>query len=57
MVVSHRPLLDKLVSRLVTGSKEPALVTFVPGAALCLERGESERWTMAWMVRPELLGR
>ena len=57
MVVGHGPLLGKLVSRLVTGSKEPALVTFVPGTALCLERGESGSWTVAWMVGPELLGR
>jgi len=56
MVVGHLPLLSKLVSRLVTGSKEPALVTFLPGTAVCLERSEPGRWTVAWMVRPELLG-
>jgi phosphohistidine phosphatase len=56
MVVSHLPLLGKLVSRLVTGSKEPALVTFVPGTAVCLERAESGSWTVSWMVKPELLG-
>jgi phosphohistidine phosphatase len=55
MVVGHLPLLGKLVSRLVTGSKEPALVTFVPGTAVCLERAESGSWTVAWMVRPEIL--
>jgi len=57
MLVAHLPLLGKLVSRLVIGSKEPALVTFVPGTALCLERSESGSWTVAWMVRPELLAR
>jgi phosphohistidine phosphatase len=57
MVVGHGPLLGKLVSRLVTGRKEPALVSFVPGTALCLERGESGSWAVAWMVGPELLGR
>jgi phosphohistidine phosphatase len=55
MVVGHLPLLGKLVSRLVTGNKEPALVTFVPGTVVCLERGESGSWTVAWMVGPELL--
>jgi phosphohistidine phosphatase len=56
MVVSHLPLLGKLVSRLVMGSKEPGLVTFVPGTAVCLERAESGSWTVSWMVKPELLG-
>jgi phosphohistidine phosphatase len=56
MVVGHLPLLGKLVSRLVTGSKEPALVTFVPGAVVCLERSESGSWAVSWMVRRELLG-
>jgi phosphohistidine phosphatase SixA len=56
MVVSHLPLLGKLVSRLVMGSREPGLVTFVPGTVVCLERAESGSWTVSWMVKPELLG-
>jgi phosphohistidine phosphatase len=56
MVISHLPLLGKLVTRLVTGSKEPGIVTFVPGTAVCLERSESGSWTVAWMMKPEILG-
>jgi phosphohistidine phosphatase len=56
LVVSHLPLLSKLVSRLVTGNKEPSVVSFVPGGAVCLERSETGSWTVSWMVRPEVLG-
>jgi phosphohistidine phosphatase len=50
LVVSHLPLLSKLVSRLVTGNKEPGVVSFVPGSAVCLERSETGSWTVSWMV-------
>jgi phosphohistidine phosphatase len=56
LVVSHLPLLSKLVSRLVTGNKEPSIVSFVPGGAVCLECTDTGSWTVSWMVRPEVLG-
>jgi phosphohistidine phosphatase len=55
LVVSHLPLLGKLASRLVTGRKQPGVVTFVPGTAVCLECAESGAWTVSWMVKPEIL--
>ena len=54
LVVSHMPLLGKLAAVLLTGKKEPAIVAFRPGAALCLERGARGAWTIAWFMPPGL---
>jgi len=54
--VGHLPFLGKMVSRLVTGSEDPSVVSFVPGTAVCLARGETgDGWTIAWMITPDLL--
>jgi phosphohistidine phosphatase len=55
LVVSHMPLLGKLASFLLTGKEEPAIVAFQPGAAVCLERGETGPWMISWVVRPGLV--
>lgn len=55
MVVGHLPFLSKLVSRLVTGSDEPALVAYRPGSVVCLGCGEDHKWSICWMLRPDLL--
>ena len=57
MVVSHLPLVGKLVSRLVTGDEFETVVHFQPGTVACLERGENGGgWTVAWAMGPDLLG-
>ena len=55
LVVGHLPFMDRLVARLVTGREDAAIVAFRPGAIICLERAESGAWSVAWMLRPELL--
>lgn len=55
MVVGHLPFMDKLVSRLLTGRQNPAVVGFTPGTVVCLEHEQDARWKMLWMLRPELL--
>ena len=55
LVVGHLPFMARLASRLMAGREEPALVAYLPGSMLCLERGEGGGWTLAWMLRPELL--
>jgi phosphohistidine phosphatase len=54
MVVGHLPFMARAVSQLLTGGEDP-LVAFRPGGMVCLEQGD-EGWTLAWMLRPELLG-
>lgn len=53
--VSHLPFLSRLVSRLLLGREEPELVRFLPAGAACLERDRDRRWTLLWMVTPEIL--
>jgi phosphohistidine phosphatase len=55
MLVGHLPFMAKLVSRLVTGRDDAGVVAFQPGTIVCLERGDQQHWTVAWMIRPELV--
>ena len=55
MLVGHLPFMAKLASRLVARREDAGLVAFRPGSVLCLERGDQQRWTIAWMIRPELV--
>lgn len=55
MVVGHLPFMGKLVSRLVVGDEYASAVAFTPGTVVCLERGEDAGWSIAWMVRPEIV--
>ena len=55
MLVGHLPFMAKLAAALVTGDESSDLVGFTPGTVLCLERGETHGWRIAWMLRPELV--
>ena len=54
MLVGHLPHLGKLASLLLAGAPEMEIVEFSPGGVLCLKRVDA-RWTLQWMVVPELL--
>ena len=55
LVVGHLPFMSKLVSLLLTGSAEEAVVSYSPGSIVCLESTGEGGWQLLWMVRPELL--
>ena len=55
LVVGHLPFLGRVTSLLVTGDAAHATVAYQPGSVLCLERDENGHWSVAWMIRPELL--
>ena len=55
LIVGHLPFMGKLVARLVHGAEEPGIVAYQPGSVACLERSDDGRWTVVWMLRPELL--
>ena len=55
MFVGHLPFVGKLVAHLITGNEDIGVVSFTPGTVVCLERDENEIWSVAWVVRPELL--
>jgi phosphohistidine phosphatase len=55
LLVGHLPFMARLVSRLVAGRDEASVVAFQPGTIVCLERSDQQHWTIAWMVRPDVL--
>ncbi len=55
LIAGHQPFMGRLVALLVAGRAEPPVVDYRPGSVACLERDAGNRWTLAWMVRPELL--
>ena len=55
LIVSHVPLLPKLVSRLICEADEPEIVRFQPGTLVCLERNDRRRWAITSMIRPDML--
>lgn len=55
MIVGHLPFLARLASILVAGDEETPVATFRYGCVVALERGEGGRWSLVWMVAPEIL--
>ncbi|MFP4036381.1 MAG: phosphohistidine phosphatase SixA [Desulfobacteraceae bacterium] len=54
MLVGHLPHLDRLASLLAAGDQEAGVADFKQGGVVCLVRGDSGSWSIAWMVVPEL---
>jgi phosphohistidine phosphatase len=57
LVAGHLPFMNRAAALLLAGREDPPVVSFQPGSIACLERDASGRWTLAWMLRPELVGR
>ena len=55
MFVGHLPFVGKLVAHLIAGNENIGVVSFTPGTVVCLERDGNDIWSVAWVVRPELL--
>jgi len=55
MIVGHLPFLAKMVSYLVTGNKDQAIVAYKPGSVVCLQQDAGEHWQIQWMLRPDTL--
>jgi phosphohistidine phosphatase len=55
VVVGHMPFMGRAVSRLVVGSEDANLLSFVPGSVVCLgQNRDAASWAMEWMIRPDL---
>jgi phosphohistidine phosphatase len=54
MLVGHLPHLGKLAALLLVGDPEADVVEFRQGGIVCLRR-EKGKWTLQWMVVPELI--
>ncbi len=55
MLVGHLPFLNRLFCRLLDIDDDNPVLAFVPAAAACLERFESGKWFLHWMVVPQIL--
>jgi len=55
MLVGHLPHLSKLASELLVGDENMEVVAFKMGGIVCLERDQQGRWTIQWMVNPEII--
>jgi len=54
MIVGHLPFLEKLASLLTTHDEETRPVTFRYGAVVYLEQREDRRWSIRWILTPEM---
>ncbi len=55
MIVGHLPFMAKMVSYLVTGNEDQAIVAYKPGSVVCLQQVPEEPWQIQWMLRPDTL--
>ncbi|MBN1832145.1 MAG: phosphohistidine phosphatase SixA [Deltaproteobacteria bacterium] len=55
LIAGHMPHLGKLVSLLVVGDPLVPVVNFQQGGVVCLEKDEKERWSIIWVLVPDIL--
>lgn len=56
VVVGHLPFMARLVAHLVAGDQDLPVTAYRPGSVVCLQQDDEGRWSIVWMIRPELLG-
>ncbi len=55
ILVGHLPHLDRLASLLLTGDQDRSVVAFHNAGIVCLIQNDNKRWSLDWMVTPEIL--
>lgn len=55
MLVGHLPHMSRLAALLLVGDADQPVVQFQMGGVVCLGRDEEGRWSLHWMVVPEIL--
>lgn len=55
MLAGHLPHLGRLAALLLCGDKEKNVVDFKMGGIVCLKRFEDGRWSLEWMIIPEVI--
>ncbi len=56
MLVGHLPHLSRLASLLLCGDPQREVIRFRNSGVVCLERDDQGRWSLQWMVTPEVVG-
>ena len=55
ILVGHLPHLDKLASLLFCGDKDKNVISFKMAGIVCLQRTDTESYSLQWMVTPEVV--
>jgi phosphohistidine phosphatase len=55
MLAGHLPFMAKLAGLLLCGDQERTFVDFKMGGIVCLKRFDGGKWTIEWMVVPEMV--
>lgn len=56
MLVGHLPYMYKLISALVLEQADfYPIVNYPPGTVICLDRYNTERWIISWLLSPQLV--
>jgi phosphohistidine phosphatase len=56
MIVGHLPHLSKLSDFLLTGELNHEVIRFKMGGVICIEKNQEGKWSIQWMVIPDLIG-
>jgi len=55
MLVGHLPFLEALVSYLVVGTTDKAIIRFQRGGIACLDKDSADRfWFIKWALMPDM---
>ena len=55
MLVGHLPFMERLVSYLITGSPDKAIIKFQAGGIVCLDQIEKNgSWYIKWALMPKM---
>ena len=55
MLVGHMPHLSRLASLILTGKPDTEVISFANSGVVCLQRDNSDEWSVAWMIVPRLV--
>jgi phosphohistidine phosphatase len=55
ILVGHLPHLAVLASLLLSGNADSNICSFKTGGLVCLKREDSGRWSLQWMLTPEIV--
>ena len=55
ILVGHKPYLPRLAALLICQDTETTVVDFTMGGVVCLVRNLEDRWSVRWMVTPDIV--
>jgi phosphohistidine phosphatase len=55
MLVGHLPHLSKLASLILCGDRGKNIIDFKMGGIVCLKRLEDDKWSINWILTPEVV--